>query len=241
MSAAPMSDPTANGDEPGVPVPAHGPLTCEEHAQKLTLIAQAVARCIGLDLTLTPLPKIRITLSGTPPTELECIGVRIEGVGAYYAVIRLPHTGGYRALKCSPTGEVVLRLRSNGASFRNTLSCVCSSIIWDRLRDNRPQYEPQLALFPAPTALHLTSDLNPPTYPSRPKPKPPKPQPSPSPLVPAPDPVSQSKPSQEKPQPSKEVSPPRGGDTGKDPLPQSKPAAVALAPQPGPLARRLAR
>ncbi|MBV8381774.1 MAG: hypothetical protein JOZ63_04160 [Planctomycetaceae bacterium] len=134
-------------------------------AETFAEIAAICARVCGLDVRLTPLAEVSLTVGqsapppGTSPGspdafyQITCTGVRFDDE---YVVVRLP-TGGFRAFKVDADGRVVLRLGVQGG-FRAHVSRVFGALIWDRLKSGREQFEPRLKRLPTRAAPPLLGD-----------------------------------------------------------------------------------
>src|SRR5512135_625412 len=134
-------------------------------AETFAEIAAICARVCGLDVRLTPLAEVSLTVgqSSSPPgtspgspdafREIICTGVRFDDE---YVVVRLP-TGGFRAFKVDADGRVVLRLGVQGG-FRAHVSRIFGALIWDRLKSGKAQFEPRLKRLPTQATPPLLGD-----------------------------------------------------------------------------------
>ena len=134
-------------------------------AETFAEIAAICARVCGLDVRLTPLAEVSLTVGqsapppGTSPgspnafREITGTGVRFDDE---YVVVRLP-TGGFRAFKVDADGNVLLRLGVQGG-FRAHVSRVFGALIWDRLKSGKAEFEPRLKRLPTRATPPLPGD-----------------------------------------------------------------------------------
>ena len=134
-------------------------------AETFAEIAAICARVCGLDVRLTPLAEVSLTVGqsapppGTSPgspdafREITGTGVRFDDE---YVVVRLP-TGGFRGSRSMPTAMScsawVCRVGSAPTS-----RAVFGALIWDRLKSGKAEFEPRLKRLPTRATPPLPGD-----------------------------------------------------------------------------------